>query len=125
MKAYKTHGFARLARIPGVDERSLREAIARAEKGLIDATIGKFLIKQQVARKNEGRSGGFRTIAIHRQGGRGVFIHLFAKNSQGNLTDAELAGYREFAKHLAILTTERVGKLVEQQRWIEISNEND
>ena len=125
MNVYKTRESARLARKAGVDDRSLREAIARADKGLVDATIGKFLIKQRVAWQNEGRSGGFRTIAFHRQGDRAVYLHLFAKNAQGNLTAAELAAYREFAKHLANLTAEQIGKLVEQKKWIEIGNEDD
>jgi hypothetical protein len=125
MRAYKTKEFARLARKGGVDDPSLRQAIARAETGLIDATIGKFLIKLRVARQNEGRSGGFRTIAFHRQGDRVVFLHLFAKNAQGNLTNAELAAYREFAKHLAALTAEQISKLIEQKKWIEIGNEHD
>ena len=125
MNVYKTRESARLARKAGVDDRSLREAIARADKGLVDVTIGKFLIKQRVARQNEGRSGGFRTIAFHRQGDRAVYLHLFAKNAQGNLTAAELAAYREFAKHLANLTAEQIGKLVEQKKWIEIGNEDD
>ena len=125
MIAYKTKEFARLVRKAGVDDLSLREAIARAERGLIDAAIGKFLIKQRVARRNEGRSGGFRTIAFHQPGDRAVFLHLFAKNEKGNLTDAELATYREFAKHLATLTAEQIRKLVEQKKWIEIGNEDD
>jgi hypothetical protein len=125
MKVYKTKEFARLARKEGINDQSLCEAIARAEKGLVDATIGKFLIKQRVARLSEGRSGGFRTIAFHRQGDRAVFLHLFAKNTQGNLTSAELVAYREFAKQLAAVTTEQISKLIEQKRWIEIGNENN
>jgi hypothetical protein len=125
MKVYKTKEFARLARKAGVSGRSLREAIVRAENGLIDATIGKFLIKQRIARQNEGRSGGFRTIVFHRHGDRAVYLHLFAKNAQGNLTAAEVSAYREFAGHLANLTAEQIRKLVEQRKWIEIGNEDD
>lgn len=124
MKVYKTKEFARLARKAGVDDQSLGEAVARAESGLIDAAIGKFLIKQRVGRRNQGRSGGFRTIAFHRLGDRAVFLHLFAKNAQGNLTDAELAAYRELAKHLAILSPEQISRLVEEKKWIEIKDDD-
>ena len=125
MKVYKTREFARLAQKAAVDDPSLWEGNSACGKGLIDATVGKFLIKQRVARRNEGRSGGFRTIAFYRQGDRAVFLHLFAKNDKGNLTDAELAAYREFAKYLALLTTEQTTKLVEQNKWIEVSNEGN
>lgn len=65
MRILKTKEFARLTRKEGIDDLSLYQAVQRAEKGLIDATIGKFLIKQRVARRNEGRSGGFRTIIFY------------------------------------------------------------
>jgi hypothetical protein len=114
--------FARLARKEGVDEAGLREVVERAETGLIDANLGRFLIKQRIARKNEGRSGGFRTTLFYREHRRAVFLHLFAKRDKGNLTSAELAAYRDFAKALAELTNQQVAKLVEQQKWIEIES---
>jgi hypothetical protein len=120
MRLYKTKEFARLARQEGVEDSSLQEAIRRAGMGLIDANIGKFLIKQRVARRNEGRSGGFRMIVFYQQQGRAVFLHLFAKSDKGTLTSSELASYRDFAKVLADLTAEQIGTLVEQKKWIEI-----
>ena len=123
---YKIHevvqnkGIVRLAKRQGIEDAGLREAIRRAASGLIDAQIGRFLIKQRVARRNEGRSGGFRTIVFYREQDRAVFLHLFAKNDKGNLTSTELETYREFAKVLAGLTAEQIRTLVEQKRWIEI-----
>ena len=125
MRVYKTKEFAKLARKAGVVDASLREAIARAERGLIDAALGRFLIKQRVARVNEGKSGGFRIIAFHRRGDRAVFLHLFAKNRQATLSASEESGYRDFAKLLMELSTESVRRLVEQEEWIEITNEDD
>jgi hypothetical protein len=113
-------GIVRLAKRQGIEDAGLREAIRRAASGLIDAQIGRFLIKQRVARRNEGRSGGFRTIVFYREQDRAVFLHLFAKNDKGNLTSTELETYREFAKVLAGLTAEQIRTLVEQKRWIEI-----
>jgi hypothetical protein len=120
MRVYKTKEFARLARKEGLDDASLREAVDRADQGLIDANIGRFLIKQRVARRNEGRSGGFRTIIFYRERDRAVFLHLFAKNDKGNLTNTELAAYRDFTKALAELKAEQVGRLVREKMWIEI-----
>lgn len=120
MRLYKTREFARAAKRQGIDDSSLREAIARAERGLIDASIGKFLIKQRVARRNEGRSGGFRTIVFYRERNRAVFLHLFAKSDKGNLSSTELAAYRDFAKVLTELTAEQIKALVELNKWIEI-----
>lgn len=125
MRLFKTKEFARLARKAALSDRSLREAVARAEDGLVDARIGKFLIKQRIARENEGRSGGFRAIIFHRQSDRVVFLHLFAKNERNNLTGSEEDAYRDFAKELAALDEHLVNKLVRENRWMEISYEDD
>lgn len=123
MKAYVTRDFSRQARREGVKDRDLCEVIERAERGLIDARIGRFLIKQRVARPNQGRSGGFRTIIFYRRGDRAVFLHMFAKSGKANLSAAEEEAYREFAGSLASLSPEHIGALVAQRRWIELDYE--
>jgi hypothetical protein len=55
---YKLKTFARFARSEKIADKSLVEAIERAERGLVDADLGGGLIKQRVARKGQGRSGG-------------------------------------------------------------------
>jgi hypothetical protein len=40
---------------------SLVDAVARAQEGLIEADPGGHIIKQHIARKGKGRSGGYRT----------------------------------------------------------------
>jgi hypothetical protein len=55
MNAYKTKEFARLARKAGLSDRALCQAVARAERGLIDAKLGRFLIKQRIAREGQGQ----------------------------------------------------------------------
>ena len=62
MEVFKTRWFARFARQERIADSSLREAIERAERGLIDADLGGGLIKQRVARPGRGRSGGYRVI---------------------------------------------------------------
>ena len=51
MKVFKTRWFARFARQEKIADDGLREAIERAERGLIDANLGGGLIKQRVARQ--------------------------------------------------------------------------
>jgi len=62
LRIFRTKGFGRFQRKDDIDDAALREAIARAERGLIDANLGHGLIKQRVARRGEGKRGGFRTI---------------------------------------------------------------
>jgi hypothetical protein len=124
MKLYKTKEFARLARKNSVSDEDLKEAVHRAEEGLVDANLGANLIKQRVARKGEGRSGGFRTIIFLKEGDRAVFLHMFEKSSQANLTKLEEETYRDFAKVLAALDDAAFTKAVEKGNWKEIKYEH-
>jgi len=95
MRIFKTKWLARFARQEQIADANLREAIERAERGLIDADLGDGLIKQRVARQGKGRSGGYRTIIAYRRNDRAVFFLGFAKNKKGNLNDDELLVARE------------------------------
>jgi len=99
MRAFKTKWFARFAKREAIADEALREAIERAERGLIDADLGGGLIKQRVARPGSGRSGGYRTIIAYRSGNRAVFLDGFAKNEQDNIPAEELAELRVIAQN--------------------------
>lgn len=73
----------------------MREAIERAESGLIDADLGGGIIKQRVARSGGGRSGGYRTLIAYRAGRRAVFLYAFGKNERDNIDPDELRTLRE------------------------------
>ena len=55
------------------------------------------MIKHRIARRNEGRSRGFRSIILFRRGDRALFVYSFAKGNRGNLRPGELEVYRSFA----------------------------
>jgi hypothetical protein len=85
VRIFSTRWFARYARKEGISDDSLREAIERAGRGLVDANLGGHLIKQRVARQGRGRSGGYRVLIAFRAGRRSVFLYGFAKNERGNI----------------------------------------
>lgn len=72
-------------------------AIADAEKGLIDADLGSGVIKQRIARPNEGKSGGSRSIVLFRCGDKAFFVYGFPKSARSKLQEDELKGFRELA----------------------------
>lgn len=51
LRIFKTKWTVRFARRERISDASLREAIERAERGIIDADLGGGLIKQRVARR--------------------------------------------------------------------------
>ena len=61
MRIFKNKFITKFAEKQGIDDTDLREAVNRAENGLIDADLGGGVIKQRIARKGQGKSGGYRT----------------------------------------------------------------
>ena len=68
--------------------------------GLADADLGGGVIKQRIARKGGGKSGGFRALILLRMGERAFFVHGFAKSDRENIRDDELAALRKLAGEL-------------------------
>lgn len=125
MRIFKTKWLARFARREGIADKSLREAIERAESGLIDADLGGGLIKQRVARKGQGRSGGYRMIVGYRMRDRAVFLFGFAKNERENVEDNELLSLREVAHKWLTADTARIQKELELGNLQEIDHDEE
>ena len=94
MRIFAVKTFTRFQRRERIAERALVRAIARAENGLVDADLGGGIVKLRVARKGEGKSGGYRTIVAYRRGDRAVFLYGFAKSDRANLDAKELLRLR-------------------------------
>lgn len=125
MRTFKTKWFSRFARREGIADQSLREAIERAERGLIDADLGGGLIKQRVARQGQGRSGGYRTIVAYRARSRAVFLFGFAKSDQENIEAHELTTARDIAADLLGADEKRLAKAIREGRLQELSHEDE
>ena len=122
MRIFKTKWLARFARHEGIDDQALREAIQRAESGLIDADLGDGLIKQRIARPGKGRSGGYRTIIAYRAKDRSVFFLGFAKNERDNLKDDELLTARENGAYWLGMKDAQIQKALDDGALQEIEN---
>lgn len=112
-----THKRFKKARIT---EEELKDAVSRAERGLIAARLGGFLIKQRIPREGQGKSGGFRTVMFYKSGDRVVFLHMFPKNAKENLSDEEQEEYNFIANKLADLSVETITQLAQKRGWKEI-----
>ena len=120
MRIFKDKIFARFARRQRIGDNALCEAVDRAERGLVDADLGGGVIKQRVARPNEGRSGGFRTLILYRTQERAFFVFGFAKNDVGNIGDDDLAILKRTAKTTLDLTAEELETLLTAEQLIEV-----
>jgi len=70
MHIYKNRWFAKFARREGIADARLREAIDRANAGLIDADLGGGLVKQRVARdgRDDPAAIGRSSSSVRRNG---------------------------------------------------------
>lgn len=119
MRVFGTKAFTRFAAHEGIGDDELCAAVARAEAGLIDADLGGGVIKLRLARKGQGRSGGYRSLAAYRRGSRAFFAFGFAKNARDNISSRELKALRLLARKLlglaesALATTTSNGAIQE------------
>ena len=119
---YQTKQFARFARRARLTDDDLWQSAQRANEGLIDADLGGGVIKQRIARKGEGKSGGSRTILLFRQGDRAVFVDGFEKKDQANISLSDLQKYRALAKYVFALSEVAWNESVRTGVFIEIGS---
>ena len=61
------------------------------------------MIKQRLARKGQGKSGGYRSIVLFLRGERAFFVYGFAKSDQDNIRQDELPVFRKLASEMLAL----------------------
>ncbi len=122
VKVFKNAWFERFAKKQKLENSALREAIERAEQGLIDADLGGGVIKQRVARPGQGRSSGYRTIILYRQAERAFFVYGFAKSQQDNISSDEQAAFKQAAGHILDLSDEHLKELIRKGQFSEVDD---
>jgi hypothetical protein len=126
LRVFLTSAFARFARKERIDDQRLRAAVARAERGSVDADLGGGVIKQRVARPGGGRSGGYRTLIAYRAAHRSVFLHGFAKSDPDNVDDRELGNLKKLARYYFSFTDEQISLALQQMELKEVAcNDED
>jgi len=119
MKIYKYQMFTKWAEAEGISNTLLREAILEINNGLYEANLGAGLYKKRIARKGQGKRGGYRTLVAFKQDDRAIFMLGFAKNKRDNISDKELAGLKKLAQHYlsatsaVIINAIKLGELIE------------
>jgi len=96
-RVFKNKPFARFARKNGIPDSDLCAAVRDANRGLISADLGGGVIKQRIARRGSGKSGGYRTLIVFRVRDLAIFVHGFAKNEFENIGPDELIALKKLA----------------------------
>ena len=99
------------------------DAVARAEKGQIDADLGGDVIKQRIARPGQGRSKGYRVIIFFRRAGKAFFVYGFSKSQRANINNQEEQEFKEAAKTVLALTETQLAVRLKRGDLVEARNE--
>jgi hypothetical protein len=125
VRVFKTRWFARYARREQIADGRLREAIERAERGLIDADLGGGVIRLRVARPGQGRSGGCRMLIAYRAGDRAVLLYGFAKHERENIDPDELLTLREIGAAWLAADARRIAEALEEEVLQEVIHDEE
>jgi hypothetical protein len=120
MRIFKNKPFARFARKNDLTDADLCAATQNAERGLIDADLSGGVIKQRIARKGSGKSGGFRTLILLKTGELSIFVHGFAKNETENIRPDELAALKKLAFAMLAYREEALEKAIASGTLMEV-----
>jgi hypothetical protein len=123
VRVFKNAWFARFARKEEIADQALWDAVVRAEQGQIDADLGGGVIKQRLARAGAGKSGGYRSIVLYRQGHKAFFVFGFAKNELDNISKDEVRDFKRMAKYVLALSDIQLQSLVENRQFEEMVND--
>ena len=123
MRIFKVKAFARFTRRERITDASLCEAIAQAERGLVDADLGGGLIKLRVARPGQGKRGGYRMLIAFRSKLRAVFLFGFAKSELDNIDDDQLATLRETSALWLAANAQKIDRAIKDGLLIEVRDD--
>lgn len=121
MRIFKNKVFTRFALKADIGNAALCEAIQDAERGLIAADLGSGLIKQRIARPDQGKSGGFRTLIVFRSGTAAFFVHGFAKNEKDNISKDELAALKKLAADILAYDDRALARVINSGTLVEVT----
>jgi hypothetical protein len=121
VRIFKSRRFAKFARKERIQDFKLCEAAKEAEQGLIDADYGGGVIKQRIARPNEGKSGGYRSIILFRKGERSFFVYGFAKSELANIEESDVRDFKKLAATLLAAHDADLRKLVDRGEFTEVN----
>ena len=120
MRVFKNKAFSRFADGSMISDEDLCEAVQRASRGLIDADLGGGVIKQRIARRGEGKSGGFRSMILLKPGNRAIFVHGFAKKDLGNINPKERKALKKLAKIMLGYSDAQIATVVASGTLVEV-----
>ena len=119
-RVLKTRTFARWAKREGLADGELSHAVSEMERGLVDARLGGGVLKKRIAKRGQGKRGGYRVILASNLGDRWVFMFGFAKNERDNIDDEELKLMKDLAAVFLAMNEQMLKRAITAGELVEI-----
>lgn len=121
MRIYKTKTFARQAKDCGLSNKDLIEAAKEICDGLLDASLGGYLIKKRLGIAGRGKRGGLRTIVAFKDPSNKIFfLFLFSKNAKEDVTTKELNALKLLASVFLSYSDEDIARAIKANELLEV-----
>ena len=99
-RVFRTRTFTRWMRKAGMTDSDLLASVREMIRGLIDADLGRHVVKKRVGLADRGKRGGARTIVATNLEDRWYFMFGFTKNMRSNISQTELRALQDLADDL-------------------------
>lgn len=124
MRIFKYRTFHHWAKKQKIKDNILIKAIENMECGLFNVNLGAGLYKQRIARKGEGKRGGYRIILAFKSKKRAIFMYGYDKNLIDNLSNKEELVYKKLAGYFLEMLDNKIDVLINNCELFEIIYEN-
>ncbi|CAK0746375.1 Addiction module toxin RelE [uncultured Gammaproteobacteria bacterium] len=121
MRIFKNKSFAKFARRERISDAKLCEVVREADKGNIAANYGGGVIKQRIARPNQGKSGSYRSIIYYCQSDKAFFVYGFSKKDRDDIEEDEEKEFKRQAKITFLLNDEQILILLKNGTYQEVT----
>lgn len=121
MRVLKYRTFHQWAKTEKLTDSSLIKAINEIEQGLFEANLGGSLYKKRIAKKGQGKRGGYRTIVAFKHNNRSVFMYGFSKNERDTISSKEEIVYKKLAKYYLEITDNKLDILIKNGELFEVT----
>jgi len=118
----KTRTFARWAKREDLADGELAGAVSEMKAGLIDARLGDGVLKKRIARRGQGKSGGYRVSLASNLGDRWVFMFGFAKSERDNIDEEEVKLMKNLAAVFLAMDEQMVKRAIAAGDLVEIQH---
>lgn len=100
LRIFKSKWFTKFAKKERISDKKLSDMVKDIESGVIDVDYGNGVIKQRLARPNQGKSSGYRCIILFRVKELAFFMYGFPKNERDNISQEDEQVFKDLSQQM-------------------------